>query len=95
VVATIKIEKLNDRELTIKLVGEDHTMGNLISKYALNHPNVQIAAYSIDHPLTEPPKVVLVTDGSKSPLEVLKDVIKEVIDTTEKLLKVSEDLLSR
>ncbi|MCS7108093.1 MAG: DNA-directed RNA polymerase subunit L [Sulfolobales archaeon] len=77
------------------MVGEDHTLGNLISKYALNHPNVKIAAYSIDHPLTESPKVVIVTDGSKNPLEVLKEVIKEVNDTAEKLLKLSEDLRSK
>ncbi len=90
----IKVEKLSDRELTIKLIGEDHTMGNLISKYVLNHPNVQIAAYSIDHPLTEHPKVMLVTDNSIKPLEVLKEVINEVINTVEKLIKVSEDLMN-
>ncbi|MEM1982923.1 MAG: DNA-directed RNA polymerase subunit L [Sulfolobales archaeon] len=79
----------------MKLIGEDHTMGNLISKYALNHPNVQIAAYSIDHPLTESPKIVIVTDGSKKPLDVLKEVIKEVSDVAEKMLKFSEDVISK
>ncbi len=70
-------------------------MGNLLSKYALNHPNVQTAAYSIDHPLTEPPKVIVVTDGTKKPLEALKEVIKEVTDTAEELLRVCEELISK
>lgn len=91
----IKVEKLDDRKLTIKLIGEDHTIGNLISKYALNHPNVQIASYSIDHPLTEHPKIILITDGSKKPLEVFKDVISDVLNTVEKLLKISEGMMSR
>jgi DNA-directed RNA polymerase subunit L len=92
---TIKVEKFNDKELIIKLVGEDHTLGNLISKYALKHPNVQMAAYSIDHPLVGSPKIVLVTDGSKTSLEVLKEVLLKIIEDAEGVLKISEDLLSK
>jgi len=89
----IKVEKLNERELVIKLLGEDHTMGNLIAKSALKHPNVQIAAYSIDHPLVDVPKLVLVTDGSKSPLEVLKEVIKDVMSLASELLDITKKTL--
>jgi hypothetical protein len=38
---------------------------------------------------------VLVTDGSKTPLEVLKEVLLRIIEDAEGVLKISEDLLSK
>jgi len=88
----IRVEKLTMNELELRIIGEDHTLGNLIAKTALNHPNVQIAAYSIDHPLVGSPRIVLVTDGSKAPLDVLKEVINEIIDMSKELLNISEKM---
>lgn len=88
----IKVERLTKNELELRIVGEDHALGNLIAKTALNHPNVRIAAYSIDHPLVGSPKIVIVTDGSKAPLDVLKEVINEIINMSKELLSISEKM---
>jgi DNA-directed RNA polymerase subunit L len=73
----IRIEKRTDRELIFTLTGDQHGIPNLISKLAIRKPYVSYAAYIIDHPLTSQPKVVIVTDGTKDPLEVLLEVLEE------------------
>jgi len=82
-----EVKKLTSKELVIKLVGEDHTLGNLIAKHALNHPHVRLAAYTIEHPLEGSPTIRIVTDGEVHPLEVFKEVIKDTRGILEELLK--------
>ena len=81
----LKLIKLDDRKLEVELEGEDHTMANLIAKYAVRKPYVLYAAYNIPHPLISNPKVVIVTDGSRKPLDVLKEVLEEIIRDTNEL----------
>ncbi len=82
----VKVRKHTDRELVIKLIGEDHTLGNLIAKMALTHPNVKLAAYTIEHPLEGSPVIRIITDGTVSPDTVLKEVIKSSREVAVKLL---------
>ena len=84
----VEIQKITDKELVMKLVGEDHTLGNLLAKKALEHPNVKMAAYVVEHPLEGSPVIRIVTDGSKNPLDVLKDVIIDSKNEAEELLEV-------
>ncbi len=82
----IEVRKHTDKELVIKLVGEDHTLGNLIAKMALTHPNVKLAAYTIEHPLEGSPVIRIITDGTVPPDAVLKEVIRSSRETAVKLL---------
>jgi DNA-directed RNA polymerase subunit L len=88
----VEIRKLTSKELVMKLLGEDHTLGNLIAKEALKHPHVKLAAYSIEHPLEGSPVIRLVTDGEAEALEVFKEVVQNLKTETQNLLKALESL---
>jgi len=90
----IEVKKLTDRELVIKLIDEDHTLGNLIAKMALKHPHVKMAAYVIEHPLEGSPTIRIITDGEVRALDVLKDVIRESKTISSKLLELLNGIFS-
>jgi DNA-directed RNA polymerase subunit L len=81
----IKVLKLDDKTIEFELVGEDHTMANLIAKYAVRKPYVKYAAYNIPHPLVSNPVIVITTDGSRKPLDVLAEVLRDIIADAEEL----------
>ncbi len=94
---TMKLLKRERNSVEIELVGEDHTIANLIAKYAIRKKGVIYSSYIISHPLTANPVIVLTTDGSRDPLDVLEEVLKEIvsdaksfIDEFEKALKSGE-----
>ena len=90
----IEVKKFTDKELVIKLINEDHTLGNLIAKMALKHPHVKMAAYIIEHPLEGSPTVRIITDGKVKALDVLKDVIKESKAISNKILELLSNIFS-
>ncbi|MCX8184666.1 MAG: RpoL/Rpb11 RNA polymerase subunit family protein [Sulfolobales archaeon] len=94
----IEVRKIDEKELIIKVFGETHTIGNLLAKSALKHPNVKLAAYSIEHPLEEAFILRIITDGSKSVVHVLREVIKNLTDLSdraiEKFREIAEASLS-
>ncbi len=74
----IEVKKLENTELELIIHDEDHTLGNLIVKLAENKPGVTYVAYRIEHPLIPRLIVTLMTDGSVSALDVLKETLKEI-----------------
>ncbi|MBS3153357.1 DNA-directed RNA polymerase subunit L [Candidatus Woesearchaeota archaeon] len=57
-------------EFTIK--GEDHTLCNFLRKELWSDSDVDIAAYSIDHPLVSNPVMLVETKKSDAKKAVLK-----------------------
>ncbi len=89
----LEVRKADERELIVKVFGETHTLGNLLAKSALKHPNVRLAAYSIEHPLEEAFVLRIVTDGSKPAAEVLREVVEGLISLSDELAeKLAEAL---
>ncbi|MCS7099482.1 MAG: RpoL/Rpb11 RNA polymerase subunit family protein [Sulfolobales archaeon] len=82
----IEIRKVDERELIVKVFGETHTLGNLLAKSALKHPNVKLAAYSIEHPLEEAFVLRIITDGSKSAVQVLREVVKSLMNLSDEAI---------
>ncbi len=85
---TFRLIKREKNFLKAELVGEDHTVANLIAKYAIRHPDVTYAAYNIEHPLISNPVIILRT-RSRDALEVLQEVIRKAL---EDLDRVEEEL---
>ena len=81
----LKLLKRSGNTVEIELPGEDHTIANLIAKYAIRKPYVIYSSYIISHPLIGNPVIVLTTDGSKDPLEVVEETLREIIDDAKKL----------
>lgn len=78
--AKIEVVKNTDKELVINIADEDHTIGNLIAKIAENKPGVIYSAYRIEHPLVPKLTITIVTDGSRKPLDILKEVLNDIVE---------------
>jgi len=62
----------------IKIEYESHTMGNLITYYLQDHPNIQFAGYKIDQLLIKELTIIYVTDG-KSIIDIFNKVFNDII----------------
>lgn len=91
----LEIKKVDNKELIIKVFGETHTLGNLLAKSALRHPNVKLAAYSIEHPLEEAFVLRIVTDGSKPASEVLMEVVEGLVKLSDEVVREFKSVLEK
>jgi DNA-directed RNA polymerase subunit L len=79
----LRVVKKTDRELLLEIWGEDHTLGNMLAKEALRHPDVTYAAYRIPHPLQDKLELYITVKEGSDPGRVLKEVcdkLKEYLD---------------
>ncbi|ABM81462.1 RpoL/Rpb11 RNA polymerase subunit family protein [Hyperthermus butylicus] len=83
----VKLLKREANTIEVELEGEDQTIANLIAKYAIRKPGVVYASYIISHPLVSNPVIVLSTDGSRDPLDVLEEVLKDIITDAKKFIE--------
>ena len=90
----LKIKKVDEKAIEIELEGEDHSMANLIAKYALKKPHTKFAAYNVPHPLIANPIVQIVTDGTIHPLDLLEQVLKEILADIEEFKESVEKAFS-
>ncbi|RZN62104.1 MAG: hypothetical protein EF811_03615 [Methanonatronarchaeia archaeon] len=68
----------NEREIKVSLIGQDHTIANLMKSIFLQDNRVEIASYNIDHPtLSDPILHVKVNEG-----EDLRETMNEILDQT-------------
>ncbi len=74
----IKVLKKAHNELRIEVEGEGHTFCNVVQKALLEDERVDLAGYSVPHPLTSNPVVYIRTTGQSRPETVLKDAIGQV-----------------
>ncbi|ENN96162.1 DNA-directed RNA polymerase subunit L [Methanocaldococcus villosus KIN24-T80] len=91
----IKILERKDNLIEIELIGEDHSLPNLLKDILLTKEGVKMASYSIEHPLLDPetgryisnPVITVITEGGRDPLEVLKEALKDIIKMCDTLLE--------
>ena len=81
----LKIIEASKNKLKIELVGEDHTVSNLLTKTLLEDPAVTFSSYSIEHPLVSNPVLVVLTDGSKTAKQALMDALLRIKDKIREL----------
>ncbi len=92
----VELKRYTDRELRFVINDPDkHSLPNLIARLALQKPGVVYAAYIIDHPLVSPPEVVIVTDGSKDPLDILIEVLEEAKALAKEFLDHFSEVISK
>ncbi|KAK7681399.1 hypothetical protein QCA50_015491 [Cerrena zonata] len=66
---------------TIKIVKQDHTLGNLLRAQLLAMPQVLFAGYKVPHPLQPYFLIKLQTDGSITPTALLEQACTKLIGT--------------
>jgi DNA-directed RNA polymerase subunit L len=74
----VKVLKKSHDELRLEVEGEGHTLCNVLQKALLDDERVDLAGYSVSHPLTSSPVVYVRTKGQTKPETVLKDAIGKV-----------------
>lgn len=89
----VKLLKREGNTIEMELVGEDHTIANLIAKYAIRKPGVVYSSYIISHPLIGNPVIVLSTDGSRDPLDVIEEVLRDIIKDASEFQRAFEEAL--
>ncbi len=73
----LKILKKEENELKLEIVGETHTFCNLLQNLLLEDESVEMAGYTIPHPLTASPIIYIRTKKGK-PTTALKRAIKKI-----------------
>ena len=89
----VKLLKREGNTIEMELIGEDHTIANLIAKYAIKKPGVVYSSYIISHPLISNPVIVLSTDGSRDPLDVIEEVLRDIIRDANEFQQAFEEAL--
>jgi len=89
----IKILEDKKKRLVFELVGEDHTLCNVLREELWNDKAVTVSAYNISHPLVGIPKFIIETDGKTEPKAALKDAIKRLKKKNSDLKKEAEKIL--
>ena len=81
-----KILEESKNRLVFEIIGEGHTLCNILRKELWNDGHVKAAAYNIEHPQMKEPRVIIETDGA-NPRKKLKDATKKNKKELEKLKK--------
>ncbi|OYT40848.1 MAG: RNA polymerase [Desulfurococcales archaeon ex4484_58] len=90
----IRVIRKTENELILEIEGEDHTLGNLLVKEALNHPDIIYASYRIPHPLQNKLELYF-TFRSKSDMEkVLCEIVENIHRYLSEFKKEVEEKIS-
>ena len=81
----IKVLEDKKNKLVFEVDGMGHTFINVLKNELWNDSHVKVATYSIRHPITSKPKMVVETDGDESPKAALASAISRLKKTSDKL----------
>ncbi|NPA23283.1 MAG: DNA-directed RNA polymerase subunit L [Crenarchaeota archaeon] len=87
----IEIVRYDQNYLEIIVKGDTHTLFAPLLEYLLNHPDVEVAMYDVDHPLLQNVKFKLKT-RTRDPVEVLKEVVQHILKDVD---SIREQLLAQ
>ncbi len=90
----IRVLEKSEKSLKIEIIGEGHTFCNLLRDFLLRNPNVEFAAYKIDHPLISNPVFYVRTKDGK-PDEALKKATEDIIVALEDFKRVFSFALNK
>ncbi|KAF8155674.1 DNA-directed RNA polymerase [Crassisporium funariophilum] len=70
---------------TIKIVKQDHTLGNMLRAQLLSMPQILFAGYKVPHPLHPYFIIKIQTDGTITPQAILEQACTKLIGTMSSL----------
>jgi DNA-directed RNA polymerase subunit L len=76
----MNIEILEEKKnmIRFKIVGEDHTIVNLLKEELWNDKDVKIAAYKINHPLIGTPEMTVEVNQGSDAKKAIEDAVKRL-----------------
>ena len=87
----IVIQESSKTKLIFELNGADHTFCNVLKDKLLQSKDVEVATYTISHPLVGKPLFIVETD-KKSPKDVLSEAVKGLNTDNKEFLKQIKSL---
>ncbi len=88
----IEILSSKDNVLEIIVKNESHTLLNLLVDELNKDSNVKYATYALVHPLENKVKMIVMTDGSVTPLSAIRRAISSIDKKIDKLRKELQTL---
>jgi DNA-directed RNA polymerase subunit L len=73
----LEVKEQSKNKILVNIKGEDHTFCNILVKRLQQNPDVKVAVYKIDHPLTRVPALMVET-ASGDVKKALTDAVKEL-----------------
>ena len=89
----LKVEAKSEKYWIVTLVGEDHTLANVIAERLMMDSDVEFASYVLDHPSVAHPKIIVRTKKGTAHAALKKAIDKvsdEVSDFKAKVKKIKE-----
>lgn len=83
----VRVEKRTENYMQLRLVGEDHTLGNLLAGALRGVKGVTYSSYYQPHPLSDEVVLKVMTDGSISPTEALNRALDSLRELGFKFLE--------
>ena len=91
----VKILKRSGNELKLEIEGEDHTLCSLLEKVLLEDESVDMAGYTIQHPLISNPVIYIRTKGGRKPETALEEAAKKILQNEEEFRTKFNEALER
>ena len=83
----LKIIDKTDDEMHLEIIGENHTLLNMLKSTLLDDTRVQIATYDMKHVSISEPILFVKTDGV-DPITVVKDAANSLITQCDEFMSV-------
>jgi DNA-directed RNA polymerase subunit L len=89
----LNVIKDTKKELVFEIKGLGHTFCNILKESLYKTKGVEAASYTIDHPLINIPKFIVVTNGDVAPKDAVLSAIKTVKSKNTDFVKLIEKVL--
>ncbi|WMW22148.1 DNA-directed RNA polymerase subunit L [Methanolobus mangrovi] len=83
----LKIIDKTDDEMHLEIIGENHTLLNMLKSALLDDTRVQIATYDMKHVSISDPILFVKTEGV-DPIEAVKDAAKSIVTHCDEFMSV-------
>ncbi|MHA1239098.1 MAG: RpoL/Rpb11 RNA polymerase subunit family protein [Candidatus Odinarchaeia archaeon] len=75
----IEVISQSKDEIKLKIVGEGHTLLNLLKSAIFEDESVSVAGYDKEHPMVEKAILHVKTNGDKDPVQIIRESAKKII----------------
>lgn len=82
----VKVLEQTKDSIKIELVGEDHTLANILRDELNNDSHVEVSGYKRDHPLVGNPILIVKTDGKEDPRKAVEACVARLKKKNSELL---------
>jgi len=91
----VEVLKKNSNELKIEIEGEGHSLCNLLQKFLVEDDTVDMAGYTVPHPLLPHAIVYVRTKKKRKPEAAIKDAMKKIRAQNEEFKTIFEEALKK